>query len=122
MIEIECEDGDITEVRLNGEPLEWNDPGWILPKGLVEETAINDLPEQETFEICSSYEDNVMMLDTVPIQIRRIGDSRIRIDFNDSGTRKYWDGKVGFSIYMEAKKAIIEERDIEIHDSKAGEL
>lgn len=57
-----------------------------------------------------------MMIDTVPIQIQRIGDGRIRLEFNDSGTRKYWDGKVGFSVYMEAKKAIIEERTAEIRD------
>jgi hypothetical protein len=116
MIEIEREDGDITEVRFDGEPLEWDDSGWILPKGLIEETTINDLPDGETFQICSSYEDNVIMLDTVPIRIRRIGDSRVRIHFDDSGTRKYWDGKVGFSLYMEAKKSIVDERAAEIHD------
>src|SRR5258708_38981083 len=116
MIEIKREDGDITDVRFSGQRLEWNDPGWVLPKGLIGETAVNDLPEDEAFEICTSHEDGVIMIDTVPIQIQRIGDRRVRIEFNDSGTRKYWDGKVGFSTYMEAKKAIIQERAAEIHD------
>src|SRR5258708_2777666 len=116
MIEIKREDGDITDVRFSGQRLEWNDPGWVLPKGLIGETAVNDLPEDEAFETCTSHEDGVIMIDTVPIQIQRIGDRRVRIEFNDSGTRKYWDGKVGFSTYMEAKKAIIEERVVEIHD------
>ncbi len=116
MVEVEREDGDITEVRFNGERLEWNDPGWILPKGLVAETAVNDLPEDAVFEICSQYACDTMLIDTVPMQITRIGDSKVRVEFNDSGTRKYWDGKVGFSVYMEAKKAIIEERAAEIKD------
>jgi hypothetical protein len=55
----------------------------------------------------------VITIDAVAIEIQRIGDSRVRIGFTDSGTRKYWDGKVGFSVYMEAKKAIIEERAAE---------
>jgi len=116
MIEIERTDDDVTEIRVDGEHLDWNDPGWLLPKGLIGETAVNELPEGESFEICSSVEDGVIMLDSVPIQLQRIGDNRIRLEFSDSGTRKYWNGKVGFNVYMEAKKAIIEERAAEVRD------
>lgn len=117
MLEVERDsDGNVDEVWVNGECLEYNDPGWLLPKGLVGEILTNDLPEGETFEICTSVDSGVIMLDSVPTRLQRIGETRVRIDFDDSGTRKYWDGKVGFSVYMEAKKAIIEERASEIHD------
>jgi hypothetical protein len=29
--------------------LQWNNPGWVLPKGLIGDAAINDLPEREVF-------------------------------------------------------------------------
>ena len=116
MIDIERDGDEITAFRFSGTSLEWSDSGWVLPKRLIGETAVNDLPEGEVFEICTSHEDDVIMIDTVPIRIQRIGNGRVRLDFDDSGTRKYWDGEVGFSLYMEAKKAIIDERAAEIQD------
>jgi hypothetical protein len=116
MIELEESDGHITDIHFGGERLEWNDLRWVLPKGLIGDVAVNDLPESERFEICASHEDNVIMLDTVLIRLQRVGNNRVRLEFNDSGTRQYWDGNVGFSLYMEAKKAIVEERAAQIQD------
>ena len=62
-----------------------------------------------------------MVLNTIPMTIERLGPNRMLVMFDDSGTRKYWDGKVGFKTYMEAKKAAVEdrasqERDIALQD------
>jgi hypothetical protein len=40
----------------------------------------------------------------------------MRLEFEDAGTRKYWDGTVGFKTYMETKKGIVEERAAQVGD------
>lgn len=116
MIEIKRDSDDIIEIRFSGERLDWNDDGWTLPKALIGDAAVNDLPEGERFEVCNSVQEGVIMLDSTPACFQRTGDNRVRIVFNDSGTRKYSDGSVGFKTYMEAKRAIIEERAVEVKD------
>lgn len=117
MIEISRVHDEILSISLNGEDLR-SDGGetWFLPKGLVVDTAVNDLPDDAGFEVCSRIEDSVIVLDTIPIRIQKVDDSTVRVDFDDSGTRKYWDGTIGFRPYMEAKKAIVEERAAEVGD------
>ena len=117
MIEIDQENGEIHAIRIDGESLDSDDgERWILPKGLIRDLAVNDLPNDAIFEICSRIEDSMIVLDTIPIHLQKIGDDRVRSCFEDSGTRKYWDGDVGFKPYMEAKKAVVEERSIEVGD------
>ncbi|MBE0516836.1 MAG: hypothetical protein IBX41_05525 [Methanophagales archaeon] len=117
MIKVDRESGEIHSIIMNGETLDTDDgETWFLPKGLIGEIAVNDLPDDAVFEICSRIENSVVMLDTVPIRLQRIGDNRVRLDFDDSGTRKYWDGTIGFKPYMEAKKSIVEERASEVGD------
>ena len=116
MIEIKRNSDDIIEIRFGGEQLDSNDDGWSLPKALIGDIAVNELPEGERFEVCESIQEGVIMLDSIPISFQRKGDNRLRVEFNDSGTRKYWDGNVGFKAYMEAKRTIIEERTAEVKD------
>lgn len=52
----------------------------------------------------------------MPVTLTKIDSNKLRISFEDAGTRKYWDGKVGFSLYMQTKKGIIEERQNEDGD------
>lgn len=118
MIEIDGEGDDIFAIRVSGEPLNSDDGEvWHLPKGLVTpDLLVNELPEGATFELCERIEGSMITMDTIPIRITRIGKDRLHLDFEDSGTRKYWDGAVGFKPYMEAKKAVVEERAAEIGD------
>lgn len=117
MIEIDREDDGIHAIRIDGETLDSDDgETWFLPKGLIRDLAVNDLPEDSTFQICNRIENSTVILDTTPIYLQKIGSDRIRLHFEDSGTRKYWDGAVGFKLYMEAKKAIVEERASEVGD------
>lgn len=117
MLEIEHDNDEILSITLNGEQLRTDDgETWFLPKGLVSDTEVNDLPDNAVFEVCSRIDNSVIILDTIPIRIQKIGDKKVRVDFDDSGTRKYWDGTIGFKLYMEAKKAIVEERTTEVGD------
>lgn len=117
MIEIIREHEEILSISLNGEDLQ-SDEGetWYLPKGLACDTAVNQLPEDAIFEVCSRVESSMIVLDTIPFQIKKIGNNKVRVDFDDSGTRKYWDGIIGFKPYMEAKRAIVEDRASEVGD------
>jgi hypothetical protein len=101
MIEVDRDEFDqITAIRAEGEPLH------------SDERTTQDI----TFEICKDVEGDMIMLNTIPIRLRKAGDDRVTVDFDDSGTRKYWDGKIGFKTYMEAKKAVVEDRSAEIKD------
>ena len=40
------------------------------------------------------------------------------VKFEDYGSRKYWDGRIGFLPYMETKRDIVKEREKEIGDIK----
>lgn len=108
---------EILSIQIEGESLNSDDgETWFLPKGLIGDIAINDLPKEVAFEICNRVENSMIILDTIPIRLQRIGDKKVRLDFEDSGTRKYWDGNIGFKPYMEAKKGIVEERVSEVGD------
>lgn len=117
MIEIDREDDGIQAIRIDGESLDLDDgETWFLPKGLIRDLAVNNLPENAIFEICNRVENSVVILDTIPIHLEKIGNDRVRLHFEDSGTRKYWDGAVGFKPYMQAKKTIVEERASKVSD------
>jgi hypothetical protein len=117
MIEVDREFDEIHAIRIDGESLDSDDgETWFLPKGLIRGLAVNDLPENVMFEMCDRVENSVVVLDNIPIRLQRVSNNRVRLDFEDSGTRKYWDGAAGFKPYMEAKKAIVEERASEVGD------
>jgi hypothetical protein len=120
MINIEeNEFGEIISIEINGEKLNSDDgETWIIPKALFRKLRVSELPEKIIFELCDYYEDNTVVLDTIPIRIRKIDTTSVFIEFEDSGTRKYWDGKIGFKYFMEAKKDIIEQREKEMNDIK----
>jgi hypothetical protein len=117
MIEIDGESDEIRSIRVNGESLRSDDGEiWYLPKGLIGDDPVNQLPEAAIFEICDRVEDSIIMMNTIPTRVQRIGDNRVRLEFEDSGTRKYWDGTIGFKVYMETKKGIVEERAEQVGD------
>lgn len=116
---VKDEFAEIISIEIDGEKLASDDGEvWITPKSLFRKLKVSELPENIYFELCSHYEDNMIVLDTIPIRIRKIDDATVFAEFEDSGTRKYWDGKIGFKYLMEAKKDIIEQREKELNDIK----
>ena len=117
MIEVDGEPGEIVSIRINGEALHSDDgETWYLPKGLIGDSPVNQLPQTAAFEICDHVEDSIVMMNTIPIRVRKVDSNRVRLEFEDSGTRKYWDGTIGFKTYMETKKGIVEERATQVGD------
>jgi hypothetical protein len=115
MIEIKEEHEEIFSISINDEKLQSDDGEiWHLPKGLVGDTSVEEMPVNVVFEVCSRIENSMIFIDSVPFSIRKKNNTTVQVKFNDSGTRKYWDGTIGFKPYMEAKKAIVEERAKEV--------
>jgi len=122
MIEVDRDEFDeITMIRANGEDLHSDDgETWFLPKRLIGDSSIAELPVGPAFEICQDVEGDTIILDNIPIRLRKAANGRVTVDFDDSGTRKYWGGKVGLKTYMETKKAVVEDRSSEIKDLAFG--
>jgi len=119
MINVEQEDGEILSITIDGEGLDSEgDDRWVLPKYLLKGLRVADLPEGAIFQVCDRIEESVIILDSIPIYIRRTNTCDVEVEFEDMGRRKYWDGQIGFKPYMEAKKAVIEERSAELDDIK----
>jgi hypothetical protein len=113
-------DGAILSLTINGEVLESRDDEdnetYVVPKGLLRNMPFREMPEGVAFEVCDKIEDGVIHLSTIPFEISKISDNRAHIRFEDSGRRKYWDGDVGYKLYMETKREIIKNRQKEIGD------
>lgn len=117
MIEYTEKYGEIISITLNGESLDSDDgETWYTPKTLLKGIKVDELPEGVSFALCEKIQDGMIFLDSIPVSLSRIAQGKLRLSFEDGGTRKYWDGKVGFSHYMEMKKAIVEERQKEDGD------
>lgn len=113
----EC--GEISEIIINDTSLTTDDgETWHLPKDLIGGILVKDLPEDVGFEPCKICEDNFIQLDFIPMRIQKLSDNKVRVVFEDSGTRKYWDGQVGFMPYMKAKRDVVKERENELGDIK----
>jgi len=105
MIEIVDDSGEITAIRINGETLESDDGEvWSLPKSIVAGLKVSELPDSISFEPCKRREDSTIILDSIPMRLRRTGPNSIHVEFEDGGTQKYWDGDIGFKAWMEAKR------------------
>ena len=120
-IEIKYHNDEIYTIFIDETEIENDGVNFIVPKHLFKDKFVNDLPKNVIFNICWQHLDNIIHLDTIPYSIERIGDNKIIINFTDSGTRKYWDGEIGFKLYMETKRDIVKEREKEIGDLKFGD-
>ena len=112
-----------TAIRFGGESLKSDDgETWVVPKGLISpDLLVEELPLGVRFELCEQFENDVMILSTIPTTIERVQEGGVLVALEDSGTRKYWDGNVGFKAYMEAKKAAVEDRATQEPDFALGE-
>jgi pyrimidine deaminase RibD-like protein len=71
----------------------------------------------DRFELSEKYDD-IPVINGTACTFQKIAEDKILISFEDSGRRKFWDGDVGFKLYMEAKKKAIEERIEKVNDIK----
>jgi hypothetical protein len=117
MIDIVRDQGQISAIRIDGHDLSSDDgERWTVPRGLLKDLPISALPEDAVFNVCEHVEDDIVYIDEVPLALRRIGQLEVEATIEELGRRKYWDGEVGYSTYMEAKLALIKDREREIGD------
>ncbi len=117
MIEYTEDCGEIIDVSINGERLSYGDENeWTVPRAMLKGIKVSEMREGICFSVCEKIQENTIFLDSIPISLSKVSDNRMRLSFEDSGTRKYWDGKVGFSHYMETKRDIVAERQKEDGD------
>lgn len=115
-------DGAILSIAINGEKLDSRDEEdhetYFVPKGLLKKIPFREMPEDVSFEVCDKIKNGVIHHTTLPFQISKISDFRAQIYFEDIGRRKFWDGDIGYKLYMETKREIIKNREKEIGDVK----
>ena len=117
MMEVLREDDEIQDIVVVGEHLDTDDGElWYLPKNLLVQIRVADLPEDAEFQPCKYSDKGVVQLDSIPMRIKRVSDARVLVTFEDLGTRKYWDGMIGFKPYMDAKRDTVRERSKEVGD------
>lgn len=111
------QDDLIEQILINGEEIDSEDgETYHVPKGLLKGIRFSEMPENVIFEICDKIEEGITLLNALPFKISKISDSKAYVYFEDSGRREYWDGDVGFRLYMETKRDIIKEREKEVGD------
>jgi len=109
----------VEQILINGEEVSsYDGETYHVPKGLLKGIKFSEMPEDIIFEICDKIEEGIIILNTIPFGISKISDNKALIHFEDSGTRKYWDGDIGFKLYMETKRNVIKDREKEIGDLK----
>ncbi|MEO5912256.1 MAG: deaminase [Pelobium sp.] len=102
----------------------------FLPKKYLADFPIQNLLDSIVINVCDSIGDNyddskpkaplspVIHYNGLPYSIKKIAERKISMSFDDSGRRKFWDGEIGFKLYMEAKRKAIEARANEVGDIK----
>ncbi len=116
MIQITRTEDGIGDIQIDGQTLETDDgEHFTVPRALLASIPVRDLPVGARFAVCERIEDDVVYIDEVPLTLQRTNDE-VLATVEDMGRRKFWDGQVGFNVYMEAKRAVVEERQREIGD------
>ena len=111
------QDDLIEQILINGEEIDSEDgETYHVPKGLLKGIRFSEMPEDVSFEICDKIKEGIIIVNTLPFTISKISDSKAYVYFEDSGRREYWEGDVGFRLYMETKRDIIKEREKEVGD------
>lgn len=115
-IKVNCKDDELLSLTIDGEDYYLEDDHVIIPIPVLTKQNIMDLPKDCVVEICDSINDNTVICHNVPTTIEIKDDNSIEIIYDETTTRKYWDGPVGLKLVMETKRDIILERHKEIGD------
>ena len=88
MIEYKEESGEVISISLHGEALGSDDgESWHTPKTLLNGIKVNSLPEGVSFALCEKVQEEMIFLDSIPVSLTKIASGRLRLSFEDGGTR-----------------------------------
>ena len=72
--------GEIIEIIVDCLSLNTDDgETWYLPKDLISSILLKDMPEDAVFYPCKFYEDNFVQLDSIPMHIQKINDTKVLV-------------------------------------------
>ena len=109
------EEDDMCSLVIDGEEYVEDEERAIIPKAILKQIRVEDIPDNFQIEICESKDSSVIMV-SVPMTFVKVGKIEFQVFYDELITRKYWDGPIGLKLYMETKKDVIEERSKEIGD------
>lgn len=112
---------EYSSVIINGEEFERDDEyKFVIPKSVVSGIRIDEMHPLYRMEICEKIIDDTIFIEQVPYTITRTitreSKTIVDVNFDESGRRKYWDGPIGYKLYMETRRDLIIERQKEIGD------
>ena len=111
------EEGYLESIIIDGQTFDFEDENSVtIPSKVLADIKTNDLKGDVAISVCEQILDNVIHISSSPYSIQKIENNKIQIHVDETGTRKYWDGEVGYKLYMETKKTIIQDRQKEIQD------
>ena len=116
-IEYIGEEDYFEEIIIDGQKFGAEDENaFTVPKSLLRGVRLEEINPSITINVCEKVEDEIIIITSIPYSIRNLDNTNAEILFEDSGRRKFWDGQVGFTLYMETKRDIILERQQELGD------
>lgn len=109
------EEGDMCSLVIDGEEYVEDEERAIIPKAVLKQIRVEDIPDNFQIEVCESKDSSVIMV-SVPMTFVKVGKNEFQVIYDELITRKYWDGPIGLKLYMETKRDVIEERSKEVGD------
>ena len=73
----------------------------IIPKAVLKQIRVEDIPDNFQIEICESKDSSVIMV-SVPMTFVKVGKNEFQVIYDELITRKYWDGPVGLKLPWES--------------------
>ncbi len=112
MLEVIKDGGEAVGLRLDGQEFFAEDETGqvIIPKALLKDFRLSDIPERLLIKPVNSIEGNVIELEH-DILIGPFRDGLASAEVEDMGRRKLWDGEIGFPKFMDAMRQAIRERN-----------
>lgn len=115
-------EGYTEAIEIDGETFDFEDDNLVtIPSKVLANISTNELRDSIEINVCERIVDNIIQISSVPYSLKKIGNNKIRVSVDETGTRKYWDGDVGFKLYMETKKSVIQDRQNEVSDIELDE-
>lgn len=110
MLEVIKDGGEAVGLRLDGQEFFAEDETGqvIIPKALLKDFRLSDIPERLLIKPVNSIEGNVIELEH-DILIGPFRDGLASAEVEDMGRRKLWDGEIGFPKFMDAMRQAIRE-------------
>ena len=109
------EEDDMCSLVIDGEEYVEDEERAIIPKAVLKQIRVEDIPENFQIEVCESKDSSVIMV-SVPMTFVKVGKNEFQVIYDELITRKYWDEPIGLKLYMETKRDVIEERSKEVRD------